>query len=80
MEPKQVITEILADYEYNKAAGMNQEQSLEVLRAMLIDLIEYEKQTNYDLGVNAGQYGVLWDLERFGIDYVRKHYTAGQKA
>lgn len=74
MEVKQVIKEVLADYNYNRANGMPEEQSLEVLRAMLFDLIEYEKQLAYDLGQSSGQYGILWDLQTKGLEYVRATY------
>lgn len=75
MSPQQIIKEILADYRHNLAGGMPQEQSLEVLRAMLIDLIEFEKQTAYDLGLESGKYAILWDLKTKGADYVIRTYA-----
>lgn len=56
MTPRQVLAEVMREYHHNVAGGMSTEQSLEVLKAMLIDLIEYEKDRSFNLGVKSGQF------------------------
>lgn len=62
MTPRQVIAEILRDYRYNLREGMNTEQSLETLKAMLVETIEYEKHTSYERGMEVGRETILHEL------------------
>ena len=61
MTPRQILAEILRDYKFNMEMGMTKEQSLEVLKAMVVDLIEYEKELSHKEGFEAGQYSILWE-------------------
>lgn len=66
----------MSDYRYNIKMGMTQEQSLDVLKAMLVDMIEFEKEKAFGLGQDSGRYAVLADLEMFGPEYVLRAYTS----
>jgi hypothetical protein len=62
MTPRQILAEIIQDYRYNVKMGMPVDQSLEVLKAMVVDMIEFEKEKAFDLGVESGRSGAIHDL------------------
>lgn len=62
MTPRQILAEIIRDYRYNVRMGMPVDQSLEVLKVMVVDMIEFEKEKAYDIGVESGQAGAFHDL------------------
>jgi hypothetical protein len=75
LTPRQVLAEIIRDYRYNVRMGMPVEQSLETLKAMTVDLIEFEKDITFKLGQESGIYAVLHDLQLFGAEFVLDKYT-----
>lgn len=56
MTPKQVIDEVLSEYRHNIKSGMNERQALDLLEAMLLDMLEYEKERSFNMGVKSGRF------------------------
>jgi hypothetical protein len=57
MSPKQILDEIFRDYEFNLEAGMTSRQSLDVLKAMLMDALEAEYSRGHSIGEKSGRHG-----------------------
>lgn len=76
MTPTQIINEILRDYKNSMKHGMTQKQAFEILRVMLVDVLEYEKEMAFDMGQESGVYSVMADLRLLGADAVLERYVS----
>ena len=71
---KQTLVEIIADYRYNLAQGMSDEDSLGILKMMVVEMIEFEKSQSFDFGHEVGAYKILNELRVHGPEYVISKY------